>query len=1170
MFLSIASPFLLLLIIMTACPGAAAATVNEMNRGVDDVIQAFDDLTHHGEWLGFHNDGLAPLRTGITLTLDPTKQNKAHIQGVARSSRPGTPYLFVSSAAEWNAIIGVFNNDANLMVIEMGSRNLTGERLRSNRLAKGKQTSCTTSMYADRVVRNIEFEDYRHPGSIQLVGDILAIGFEEPAEDSYYKGLVRFYNMADPLNPELVCEFVPGIPETDPDNGEIEKDENGNIVYKEIFTPGYLGLTDLADGHFLLVTGEGVGAKLQFWRSNKQSFFKEDSPDPEFTFAHHGTVDAWAIKDGNGDPAEWPITENPFFHTYQNYSLVNQADGRLFMIPGRNNNPASPILPGTDLIALYEVTGFKEGESIGITQVRAERPVYLKNDNSSPLTCNVPVIPVPDIADFLSIGVTNGNLLAAGGTYISPSRELLFYAAEHFNWGPLAIYPDGSLMTPIVRVAELRNQKVAREAGPAYGPRADAGGEYEVDEGSTVGLDGRHSQAATAAPWVQLFEHADFKGQSIMVDYDDRYLDDFDNFAKLDGQPLIYVDTNLGEGIEQLMGAVNDVKENFKNLATGDFISRQCIGLTVVDNECYIIPPLVGSVEDCKDDCDAVYNEAVKTCYLACLACIPGLPCPTCSVCEAPFKLARDFCKDRACGDLAAGVKGTMADAPDFSKPGWTDVQTAVLYELPSFLDSLGTLLESIRLSGRMLNPAQPDPPPLPPNPFAALTKINWQNLTNFKSLSPEDFILQLASITVEFASCAEDIGKAVVGLPEYLNELYQYLEDLSLSLQGFNNRASSVRWYAPSGMDIILHEKAGREGASLVLPGRGTVGMNASLGGFNDRARSVEMDFVFIRPELISYQWYILAPVPAYPVLLHDATTSTPVFDATLGDGPSDYEVAIEVSDSAGDLSQATTEVHIRNVAPAVWIDRIEDQTGTALGAPLPVLLEGLWYELFGFFEDPCFEDTHTAAIDWDDGTGNTSEDAIFQLTDQSAASPGAVGVLHSYLVKGGYIIGLTITDDDGGETVIEYPVTVADAAGGLAVLIEQLMLLVTEDPQAAAFLHKAVHNLGDEKGALYYLELNRPKKAVETIKQALDEIEQAEKHDPGLDLAEIKKALGLTAKSSAAMAILAAKDRPAGGNLPYRIEKAEEFLALGDDWLNMGNYRSAVVEYAKAIAII
>ncbi len=129
----------------------------------------------------------------------------------------------------------------------------------------------------------------------------------------------------------------------------------------------------------------------------------------------------------------------------------------------------------------------------------------------------------------------------------------------------------------------------------------------------------------------------------------------------------------------------------------------------------------------------------------------------------------------------------------------------------------------------------------------------------------------------------------------------------------------------------------------------------------------------------------------------LDDSTSPTPVYSAV--DDTVDA-VELTVSDVGGDVTPATaltdtdqTTVTVNNVAPEVTAtgDSI-DEAGTAT--------------VSATFTDAGLLDTHTATIDWDDGT---APEAV--TVDQLGA-----GVARVYGDNGTYDVVVTVTDDDGG----------------------------------------------------------------------------------------------------------------------------------------------------------
>lgn len=131
----------------------------------------------------------------------------------------------------------------------------------------------------------------------------------------------------------------------------------------------------------------------------------------------------------------------------------------------------------------------------------------------------------------------------------------------------------------------------------------------------------------------------------------------------------------------------------------------------------------------------------------------------------------------------------------------------------------------------------------------------------------------------------------------------------------------------------------------------------------------------------------------------LDDPTSPTPVYDAT-GLDDSVEALTLTVDDQGGDVSaaEALTDtdlatVTILNVAPEV----------TAVGDSI---VEGGTATVGAIVEDPGTLDTHTASIDWGDGT------PVQPVTRAQVEA----GVEHPYGDNGVYSVTVTVTDDDGG----------------------------------------------------------------------------------------------------------------------------------------------------------
>lgn len=124
---------------------------------------------------------------------------------------------------------------------------------------------------------------------------------------------------------------------------------------------------------------------------------------------------------------------------------------------------------------------------------------------------------------------------------------------------------------------------------------------------------------------------------------------------------------------------------------------------------------------------------------------------------------------------------------------------------------------------------------------------------------------------------------------------------------------------------------------------------------------------------------------------LLTGADTLAPTYAGVDDD---EVTVTLTATDGGGLTGTDTATITTVNVAPTL---------GTTTLAPRPVT--GAPFTLEVPFTDPGTMDTHTATIDWGDGT---VEDAT---VDGGVASGG-----HTFATGGEYTVTVTVTDDDGG----------------------------------------------------------------------------------------------------------------------------------------------------------
>jgi len=127
-------------------------------------------------------------------------------------------------------------------------------------------------------------------------------------------------------------------------------------------------------------------------------------------------------------------------------------------------------------------------------------------------------------------------------------------------------------------------------------------------------------------------------------------------------------------------------------------------------------------------------------------------------------------------------------------------------------------------------------------------------------------------------------------------------------------------------------------------------------------------------------------------------------------------YPVTLTVRDGGGLVGTANATASIDNVAPAAGV----------ISAPIDPLSLGESATASASFTDAGIFDTHTATIDWGDGTSSSA-------TVSEANGSGSASGSHEYASAGVYTLSLTVTDKDGraDRSVFEF-VVVFDVVAG------------------------------------------------------------------------------------------------------------------------------------------
>jgi hypothetical protein len=283
------------------------------------------------------------------------------------------------------------------------------------------------------------------------------------------------------------------------------------------------------------------------------------------------------------------------------------------------------------------------------------------------------------------------------------------------------------------------------------------------------------------------------------------------------------------------------------------------------------------------------------------------------------------------------------------------------------------------------------------------------------------------------------------------------------------------------------------------------------------------------------------------------------PIFLAADVDGPSQVVVTLHASDS-GNPGADTAVIHVANLEPIATVERIMDETGAEIGADVPFALVGLRIDMTGSFTDPGVLDTHTAAVDWGDGTLDDLGDVVETVSGS-----------HAYLAAWDYTITLAVEDDDGGIGTATHQIAVVDASGGLSRVVDLLRSLANHRN-----VRRAIARLEGEasaraaNGAIDLLEKGNLNAAMGMIKQAMEYLEAAEAADPSLDLGPAKSLLVLSAKSVAVNTVTQAEAAATRANALRKVQQASDLIAEGDGLLAVADLVGALERYERAVRVV
>ncbi len=128
-------------------------------------------------------------------------------------------------------------------------------------------------------------------------------------------------------------------------------------------------------------------------------------------------------------------------------------------------------------------------------------------------------------------------------------------------------------------------------------------------------------------------------------------------------------------------------------------------------------------------------------------------------------------------------------------------------------------------------------------------------------------------------------------------------------------------------------------------------------------------------------------------------------------------YNVTVKVTDKDGGSDMKSFMVTVNNVRPVLVVAANQTVNEGQL-----LDLSGDGAPPLGLFVDPGLLDTHTATVNWGDGSATEFATIFF------ANGAGALGGTHTYADNGVYTVTVKVTDDDGGSDMKMFLVTVVN----------------------------------------------------------------------------------------------------------------------------------------------
>ena len=392
---------------------------------MNDVHRQFDSLKHHPEALAFH------LGAGAG---NPSAGR--HYQGISRLPGTGTPrFITVRNGNRGPVEVPGPDEPGELNVVELASRNDSGERVRSNRMVANERTADTPPPAEDKVVASFKFDGtgqfpaYRHLGGAQMWGDVAVLGMDRSFANAPTAARIVLVDLQDPANPDVINE----IPLS--------------------HQASWIGIAPFGD-KLMLITGANNGNPVFAYQFTQGPF---DMPTTDLTVPNLRLKLLWQFDAAAAKDVGWPTGTD----SVQTANLFQDCNTKEIF-----------------LLGAYSLSFWTDAsrDRIGLWKVNPTNGPRLQLVSKRQVWCDFPHV------------YRLCHMAAASGYHATPNGDLLLYATEHDNDGP----------QKTVRMAEFSSRDGYDQDG-AYRPVAVPGDyEASAGRPVTLDGTGSHGAIAQA------------------------------------------------------------------------------------------------------------------------------------------------------------------------------------------------------------------------------------------------------------------------------------------------------------------------------------------------------------------------------------------------------------------------------------------------------------------------------------------------------------------------------------------------------------------------------------------------------------------------------------------------------------------------------------------------